>query len=122
MRGAREVRNLSDSFGHMVGRIQQLMTTVREEEIVLRKTELKALQAQINPHFLYNTLDSIAWMCERGRNADAVQMVHALARLFRISISRGHELIPIRKASCSTPRAYLQIQKYRYKNQFSYSL
>ena len=73
------------------------MTTVREEEVALRKTELKALQAQINPHFLYNTLDSIAWMCERGKNADAVQMVHALARLFRISISRGHELIPIEK-------------------------
>ena len=114
VRGTREVQNLSDSFGHMVGRIQQLMTTVREEEIVLRKTELKALQAQINPHFLYNTLDSIAWMCERGKNADAVQMVHALARLFRISISRGHELIPIEK-ELQHAEAYLQIQKYRYK-------
>ena len=93
--GTREVEELSDSFLHMVGRIQRLMTAVREEEVALRKTELKALQAQINPHFLYNALDSIAWMCERGKNADAVQMVHALARLFRISISRGHELIPI---------------------------
>ena len=117
--GTREVEELSDSFCHMVGRIQQLMTTVREEEIVLRKTELKALQAQINPHFLYNTLDSIAWMCERGKNADAVQMVHALARLFRISISRGHELIPIEK-ELQHAEAYLQIQKYRYKNQFTY--
>ena len=117
--GTREVQNLSDSFGHMVGRIQRLMTTVREEEVVLRKTELKALQAQINPHFLYNTLDSIAWMCERGKNADAVQMVHALARLFRISISRGHELIPIDK-ELQHAEAYLQIQKYRYKNQFTY--
>ena len=86
--GTREVQELSASFEHMVLRIQQLMSTVREEEINLRKTELKALQAQINPHFLYNTLDSIAWMCEQGRNADAVKMVHALARLFRISISR----------------------------------
>ena len=119
VRGTREVQNLSDSFGHMVGRIQQLMTTVREEEIVLRKTELKALQAQINPHFLYNTLDSIAWMCERGKNADAVQMVHALARLFRISISRGHELIPIR-SEVQHAQSYLQIQSVRYKEQFSY--
>ena len=118
--GAREVRELSASFGHMVLRIQQLMTTVREEEINLRKTELKALQAQINPHFLYNTLDSIAWMCEQGRNADAVKMVHALARLFRISISRGHELIPIAK-EIEHAESYLQIQKYRYKNQFTYS-
>ena len=117
--GTREVRELSQSFGHMVLRIQQLMSTVRQEEINLRKTELKALQAQINPHFLYNTLDSIAWMCERGRNTDAVNMVHALARLFRISISRGHELIPIAK-EIEHAESYLQIQKYRYKNQFTY--
>ena len=118
--GAREVQELSDSFQHMVVRIQRLMTQVREEEVNLRKTELKALQAQINPHFLYNTLDSIAWMCERGRNADAVQMVHALARLFRISISKGHELIPIAK-EIEHAQSYLQIQKYRYKNQFTYA-
>ena len=117
--GTREVRELSNSFGHMVVRIQRLMSTVREEEVNLRKTELKALQAQINPHFLYNTLDSIAWMCERGRNADAVKMVHALARLFRISISRGQELIPIAK-EIEHAESYLQIQKYRYKNQFTY--
>ena len=119
VRGTREVRELSQSFGHMVLRIQQLMSTVRQEEINLRKTELKALQAQINPHFLYNTLDSIAWMCERGRNAEAVNMVHALARLFRISISCGHELIPIAK-EIEHAESYLQIQKYRYKNQFTY--
>ena len=117
--GAREVRELSDSFGHMVGKIQQLMDTVRREEINLRKTELKALQAQINPHFLYNTLDSIAWMCEQGRSAEAVQMVNALARLFRISISRGHELIPIR-SELQHAESYLQIQKHRYKDQFTY--
>lgn len=118
--GTREVRELSDSFGHMVLRIQQLMVTVRQEEINLRKTELKALQAQINPHFLYNTLDSIAWMCEQRQNADAVRMVHALARLFRISISKGHELIPIAK-EIEHAESYLQIQKYRYKNRFTYT-
>lgn len=118
--GTREVRELSGSFGHMVLRIQRLMSTVRQEEINLRKTELKALQAQINPHFLYNTLDSIAWMCEQGRSADAVKMIHALARLFRISISRGHELIPIAR-EIEHAENYLQIQKYRYKNQFTYA-
>ena len=113
------MRELSASFDHMVVRIQKLMTTVREEEVNLRKTELKALQAQINPHFLYNTLDSIAWMCEQGRSADAVNMVHALARLFRISISKGHELIPISR-ELEHAESYLQIQKYRYKNRFTY--
>lgn len=95
------------------------MATVRSEEVNLRKTELKALQAQINPHFLYNTLDSISWMCEQGKNAEAVVMVNALARLFRISISKGHELIPIR-SEVQHAQSYLQIQSVRYKEQFSY--
>ncbi len=117
--GSREMAALSDSFGHMVVRIQELMARVRREEVALRKTELRALQAQINPHFLYNTLDSIALMCEDGRNKDAVAMVNALARLFRISISKGHELIPIEK-EVEHAKSYLQIQKFRYKNQFEY--
>lgn len=118
--GSLEVTSLSNAFGHLVIRIQELMNQVRNEEIVLRKTELRALQAQINPHFLYNTLDSIAWMCEEGRNKDAVEMVKALARLFRISISKGHELIPVEK-EVEHAKSYLQIQKFRYKNQFQYS-
>ena len=118
--GSLEVTSLSNAFGHLVIRIQELMNKVRNEEIVLRKTELRALQAQINPHFLYNTLDSIAWMCEEGRTKDAVEMVNALARLFRISISKGHELIPVEK-EVEHAKSYLQIQKFRYKNQFQYS-
>ena len=118
--GSKEMIALSDSFGHMVGRIQDLMEEVRREEITLRKTELKALQAQINPHFLYNTLDAIGWMCEEERSKDAVEMVNALARLFRISISKGHELIPIGK-EVEHARSYLMIQNFRYKNQFTYS-
>ena len=118
--GAQEVRMLSDSFDHMVSQIQQLMENAREEEINLRKTELRALQAQINPHFLYNTLDSISWMCEQGKNTEAVHMVNALATLFRISISRGHELIPIRN-ELQHAESYLKIQSFRYKNQFTYS-
>lgn len=119
--GAIEVNRLSDSFQHLVVRIQQLMEEVKEEENTLRKTELKALQAQINPHFLYNTLDSISWMCEEGKNAEAVMMVNALAKLFRISISRGAELIPIEK-EVQHAECYLQIQKFRYQNQFDYDL
>ncbi len=118
--GVREVENLSQSFDHMVRKIQKLMATVRSEELNLRKTELRALQAQINPHFLYNTLDSISWMCEQGKNEEAVVMVNALARLFRISISKGHELIPIR-SEVQHARSYLQIQSVRYKEQFRYS-
>ena len=117
--GSVEVNNLSDSFEHLVKRIQRLMEEVKNEETTLRKTELKALQAQINPHFLYNTLDSISWMCEEGKNEEAVAMVNALAKLFRISISRGHEIIPIEK-EVQHAECYLQIQKYRYTNHFDY--
>ncbi len=117
--GVREVRILSESFGHMVKKLQDLMGTIKDEQQNLRKTELRALQAQINPHFLYNTLDSISWMTERGKKDEVVEMVNALATLFRISISKGHELIPIRN-EIQHAESYLQIQSYRYKNQFSY--
>ena len=115
----REIKTLDESFEHMTSRIKALMEKVRKEEIVLRKTELKALQAQINPHFLYNTLDSIQWMCEQGKSEDAVKMVGALAKLFRISISRGHELITI-KDELRHAENYFIIQSYRYRNQFEY--
>lgn len=115
-----ELKTLSGSFEHMSVRIKNLMDKVRNEEIALRKTELKALQSQINPHFLYNTLDSIQWMCERGKTEEASKMVGALARLFRISISRGHELITI-KDEINHVSNYLIIQSFRYKSQFTYS-
>lgn len=115
-----EFQTLSASFEHMVRMIQSLMEKVHNEEIVLRKTELKALQAQINPHFLYNTLDSIQWMCEQDNSKDAVKMVGALAKLFRISISHGNEFITI-KDELKHAESYLIIQSYRYKNQFTYS-
>lgn len=117
--GSKEIGELSQSFGHMVVQIQQLMEKVREEEITLRKAELRALQAQINPHFLYNTLDAIGWLCEEERTQDAVEMVNALAKLFRISISKGHEMITVEK-ELEHARSYLKIEKFRYK-QFTYS-
>ncbi|MHB8061160.1 MAG: cache domain-containing sensor histidine kinase [Ruminiclostridium sp.] len=117
--GIYEVQTLSSSFEHMVIIIQELMDKVKQEEITLRKTELKALQAQINPHFLYNTLDSIQWMCEQGEMEKAVKMVSALAKLFRISISKGRELISI-EDEINHAKNYLIIQSFRYKNQFKY--
>ena len=114
-----ELREISDTFGQMSAQLQSLMAQIRREQTALRKTELRALQAQINPHFLYNTLDSIQWMCERGNTEDAAKMVSALARLFRISISRGKELIPIRD-EMRHAQSYLVIQSYRYRNQFTY--
>lgn len=120
MSNVAEFQTLSTSFEHMVLMIQSLVEKVHNEEIVLRKTELKALQAQINPHFLYNTLDSIQWMCEQDNSKDAVKMVGALAKLFRISISHGNEFITIND-ELKHAESYLIIQSYRYKNQFTYS-
>ena len=116
-----ELRIISSSFEHMAKTIQSLMERVHMDEKELRKTELKALQAQINPHFLYNTLDSIQWMCEQGKTKDAAEMVRALARLFRISISRGRELITLRE-ELQHAENYLIIQSYRYRSQFSYTI
>ena len=90
-----------------------------EMEKQLEAARLEFLKSQINPHFLYNTLDAIGWMCEEERSKEAVERVNALARLCLISISRGHELIPNEK-EVEHARSYLKIQKFRYKDQFEY--
>ncbi len=119
--GFYEVSRLRHSFNHMIDRINELLERIKSEEQELRKSELKALQAQINPHFLYNTLGSILWMCERNDGKGAVVMVQALANLFRISISKGNEIITI-KEELQHAESYLIIQKVRYKEQFEYSI
>ena len=93
---------------------------VREHE-QKQKSELNALQAQINPHFLYNTLDIIVWMIENGQREDAVRVVTALARFFRISLSKGRNIIPV-KDELEHVRNYLLIQEMRYKNKFRYRI
>ena len=119
--GVREVENLSASFDHMVKKIQKLMATVRSEEVNLRKTELKALQAQINPHFLYNTLDSIIWMAEGKKYEEVVLMTASLARLLRQSISNEDEVVPIAN-EVEYAKGYLTIQKMRYKDKLEFQI
>lgn len=117
--GFYEIETLNKSFDHMAKRIKKLMEKIVAEEQEIRKVELKALQNQINPHFLYNTLDSILWMCQKNGNTEAADMVSALAKLFRISISKGKDLITIDEELTHVTN-YLIIQKIRYKNHFEY--
>ncbi len=119
--GEYEVVQLAKRFNLMTARIKSLMGQVVDEQEAKRKSELSALQAQINPHFLYNTLDSIIWMAENGKQQEVVKMVTALARLFRISISRGKNVITV-KEELAHAENYLTIQKMRYKDQFEYTL
>ncbi len=119
VQGEYEVMQLARRFNLMTAQIKSLMKQVVEEQESKRKSELSALQAQINPHFLYNTLDSVIWMAENGKHHDVVKMVTSLARLFRISISRGRNVITV-KEELSHAENYLTIQKMRYKDQFEY--
>lgn len=119
--GFKEIRSVSTAFNHMLWRIRLLMDQVIVEQETKRLHELNALQAQINPHFLYNTLDSIIWMLERGRSEQAVTMVSALARLFRISISQGRREILVRE-ELEHVLNYMIIQQMRFKDRFIYTV
>ena len=115
----KEIASLSESFNLMMRRLKELMDKVVEEQETQRKSELKALQYQINPHFLYNTLDSIVWLVDNNKNKEASEMVVALAKLFRISISRGRNIITV-KDELEHARSYLLIQSIRYADAFKY--
>ena len=119
--GFQEVRAISGAFNRMLRRVHALMEQIVQEQEAKWLYELNALQAQINPHFLYNTLDSIIWMEERGRGREAILMVSSLARLFRLSISRGRSEITVRE-ELEQVRNYLIIQKMRFKNKFEYAI
>ena len=112
-----EVKILGQTLHAYINQIDRLMNAVVQEEEEKRKTELDALQGQINPHFLYNTLDSIVWMIEGEKNQEAVYMVTQLAQLFRISLNRGKTMISIEQ-ELKHAKAYLNIQKIRYKDAF----
>ncbi len=116
--GPQEIRHLGHSIQKSYEQIEELMKKIVLEQNERRKSELDALQSQINPHFLYNTLESITWMVEGERNDDAVFMISQLARLFRISLSKGRTIISI-KDEIQHAQSYMNIQKIRYKNTFS---
>lgn len=116
--GPPEIQHLGLTIRFMVEELQELTDKMVKEQEEKRKNELDALQSQINPHFLYNTLDSIMWMIESERYEDAVSMVQALGRLLRISLSRGKNVISVGD-ELQHARSYLAIQRYRYKNKFT---
>lgn len=119
--GSYEIRHLGRSIGHMAGQIKVLMDDIVAEHESKRKSEFDTLQSQINPHFLYNTLDIIVWMIENEQKAEAVKVVTALARFFRISLSKGKSIILV-KDELEHVRNYLMIQQMRFKNKFTYTI
>lgn len=119
--GSMEIRHLGDSIQRSYEQIDILMRKIVMEQTERRKSELDALQSQINPHFLYNALDSITWMVEGERNEEAVFMISQLAKLFRISLSKGRTVISVRDELLHA-QSYMNIQKIRYKNSFTFTM
>lgn len=116
-----ELTVLNTSFNRMIEKIGNLIEDIRVEQGNLRQAELKLLQAQINPHFLYNTLDSIIWLAEADEKEQVVQMVSALSDFFRTTLSKGRDYISIEEEEthiCS----YLQIQRLRYRDILEYDI
>jgi two-component system sensor histidine kinase YesM len=110
-----EITELGMSFNIMIGKIKELLDSKIKEQENLKKAELRALQAQINPHFLYNTLDTIIWMAESKQTDQVVTIVTALSSFFRISLSKGMDWITIGE-EVERIRSYLTIQKMRYRD------
>ena len=115
--GSSEIRHLGYSVQRSYERIETLMGEIIRQQNERRKSELDALQSQINPHFLYNTLESITWMVEAQKNEEAVIMISELAKLLRVSLSRGKTIIPV-KDELQHSRSYMNIQLVRYKERF----
>lgn len=116
-----EATALSDSMNAMIDKINELLEQVKTEQIRLRKAEFELLQAQINPHFLYNTLDAIIWLAEAGEQKKVVCMVKNLSDFFRTSLNRGKEVNSIREEMLHV-KSYLEIQKVRYQDILSYEI
>lgn len=116
-----ELAVLSTSFNRMIEKIGVLTEDIRVEQLNLRAMELKLLQAQINPHFLYNTLDAIIWLAESNQKDEVVKMVTALSDFFRTTLSKGRDYITIKEEEAHI-RSYLQIQQFRYRDILDYEI
>lgn len=119
MGGSYEVQHLGKSVQDMKFRIKGLMQDIVSEHEEKRKSEFDSLQAQINPHFLYNTLDIIVWQIENEKQSEAVHTVTALARFFRLSLGKGKNIVTV-KDEIDHVKNYLMIQHMRFKNKFDY--
>ncbi len=116
-----EVNRLSDSLNTMIDKINELLEQVTTEQIRLRKAEFELLQTQINPHFLYNTLDTIIWLAEAGKQREVVGMVGSLSEFFRASLNQGKDIISIRE-ELQHVKSYLEIQQVRYQDILKYEI
>ena len=116
-----EIQKLNTSVNQMIKKIGQLVDDIRVEEINLRAAELRLLQEQINPHFLYNTLDNIIWLAESGEDEEVVKMVSSLSSFFRTTLSKGRDYITIAEER-EHIESYLSIQKFRYRDILPYDI
>lgn len=121
IQSSNEIGHLSNRFNRMTTEIKELVIQNMKEQELKRKSELQVLQAQVNPHFLYNTLDSIIWMAETGKSKEVILMTASLAKLFRLSISKGQEFISIFN-EIEHIKNYLTIQKMRYKSKLDFEI
>lgn len=110
-----EIEELDEGINKMTRKISALLENVRQEKEMQHLTELQLIQAQVNPHFLYNTLDTIVWLIEGGMTDDAVEMISSLSIFFRTSLSKGNDIIPLSEEERHT-LSYLEIQQYRYRD------
>lgn len=120
-KGAQEFQVLAGTFNQMLERIETLMKEEKEQEALTRIYELKALTSQINPHFLYNTLDTIIWMAEFQDHQKVVDITKALSNYFRLSLNAGEEIVTLRQ-EIEHVRQYLFIQKERYGDKLEYTI
>jgi two-component system sensor histidine kinase YesM len=112
---------LGEGLEDMAARLSEQMDLNRKEQERLRSMELALVQAQVNPHFLYNTLDAITWLVETGKKEQAVEMVTSLSNYFRTFLSNGKDIITLRDETLHV-RSYLEIQQVRYKDVLRYEL